>query len=158
MISLQDIELAQKKWGENVIQIGALKNDLKASEKASDKMLDDLYAFDLGPVLFKPTKATKTQFRLNLEGAKSYFIAGNSNYDEDTVFAFQPWIQIKFENASVIINEKSALAMGNYFFTDPNGVKVKVEYTFSYIRDSKGNLKINLHHSSFPFNDEAYFN
>jgi len=158
MISLQDIELAQKKWGENVIQIGALKNDLKASEKASDKMLDDHYAFDLGPVLFKPTKATKTQFRLNLEGAKSYFIAGNSNYEEDTGFAFQPWIQIKFENASVIINEKSALAMGNYFFTDPNGVKVKVEYTFSYIRDSKGNLKINLHHSSFPFNDEAYFN
>ena len=61
--------------------------------------------------------------------------------------------QVEFENASVIINEKSALAMGNYFFTDPKGAKVKVEYTFSYIRDSKGSLKINLHHSSFPFND-----
>jgi|TARA_B110000090_G_scaffold106541_1_gene119569 hypothetical protein len=158
MISLQDIELAQKKWGENVIQIGSLKNDLKASEKATDKMLKDLYAFDLGHVLFKPTKATKIQFRLNFEGAKSYFIGRNPNYDEDAGFAFQPWIQVKFENKSVILNEKSALAMGNYFFTDPNGLKVKVEYTFSYIRCAKGKIKINLHHSSFPFNDEAYFN
>ena len=54
--------------------------------------------------------------------------------------------------------KESAIAMGNYFFTDPNGINVKVEYTFLYIRDSKGNLKIKLHHSSFPFNDEAYFN
>jgi|TARA_B110000263_G_scaffold41269_1_gene33055 hypothetical protein len=158
MISLQDIELVQKKWGENVIQIGSLKNDPKASEKAIEKMLNELYAFELGNVLFKPTKVSKIQFRLNFEGAKSYFIGGNSNYNEDAGFAFQPWIQIKFENASVILNEKNALAMGNYFFTDPNGIKVKVEYTFSYISDSKGNLKINLHHSSFPFNDEAYFN
>ena len=158
MISLQDIELAQKKWGENVIQKGALKNDPVASGKATEKMLEDLYAFDLGDVLFKPTKVSKIQFRLNIAGAKSYFIGGNSNYDEDSGFAFQPWVQIKFENASIIINEKGALAMGNYFFTDPNGLKVKVEYTFSYIPDSKGNLKINLHHSSFPFNDEVYFN
>ncbi len=39
MISLQDIELAQKKWGENVIQIGALKNDLKQAKKQQKKCL-----------------------------------------------------------------------------------------------------------------------
>ena len=85
MISLQDIELAQKKWGENIVQIGSLKNDLKASEKATEKMLNDLYAFDLGHVLFKPTKATKIQFRLNFEGAKSYFIGENSNYVKQAI-------------------------------------------------------------------------
>ena len=30
------------------------------------------------------------------------------------------------------------------------GDEVKVEYTFGYITDSEGNLRINLHHSSMP--------
>jgi hypothetical protein len=41
--------------------------------------------------------------------------------------------------------------MGNYFFTEPNGNIVKVEYSFGYFLDSNGNLKINLHHSSLPY-------
>ena len=28
--------------------------------------------------------------------------------------------------------------------------ETKVEYTFGYIRDINGNLRINLHHSSIP--------
>ena len=32
----------------------------------------------------------------------------------------------------------------------PEGDEVKVEYTFGYIVDSSGNLRINLHHSSMP--------
>ena len=43
------------------------------------------------------------------------------------------------------------MAMGNYFFTGPDGKEVKVEYTFGYVKDSAGNLKINLHHSSLPY-------
>lgn len=42
--------------------------------------------------------------------------------------------------------------MGNYYFTDANTNKeIKVEYTFGYIKDKDGNLKINLHHSSLPY-------
>ena len=114
-------------------------------------MLNELYAFDLGDVLFKPTKAEKKQFRLEADGAKSYFIGGNIKFDEDKGFALQPWQSVKFENASVVLNETHALAMGNYFFTDLSGIMVKVEYTFGYIRGNNGNLKINLHHSSLPF-------
>mgnify|MGYP003323348530 FL=1 len=44
-----------------------------------------------------------------------------------------------------------ALAMGNYFFTDLNGNKTKVEYTFAYIKNDAGELKIILHHSSLPY-------
>ena len=44
-----------------------------------------------------------------------------------------------------------ALAMGNYFFTDLNGNKTKVEYTFAYIKHDIGDLKIILHHSSLPY-------
>ena len=39
--------------------------------------------------------------------------------------------------------------MGNYFFTDTSGNEVKVEYTFGY-KLIDGNLKIDVHHSSFP--------
>jgi hypothetical protein len=44
--------------------------------------------------------------------------------------------------------------MGNYFFTELDGTEIKVEYTFGYIKDSDGRLKINLHHSSIPFSKE----
>ena len=51
----------------------------------------------------------------------------------------------------MILENDRALAMGNYFFTDTEGNEVKVEYTFGY-KLVKGNLKIDLHHSSFPYN------
>ena len=41
--------------------------------------------------------------------------------------------------------------MGNYFFTDNNGDKTKVEYSLVYKKNDKGDLKIILHHSSLPF-------
>jgi hypothetical protein len=75
--------------------------------------------------------------------------------EEDKGFAIQPLAVSKaFENASVVLNETHALAMGNYFFTDLSGIMVKVEYTFGYIRGNNGNLKINLHHSSLPFKND----
>ena len=58
---------------------------------------------------------------------------------------------IQAENASVILNEKTATAMGNYFFTQTNGIVVKVEYTFGYFLNEKNDLKINVHHSSLPY-------
>ena len=83
--------------------------------------------------------------------AQSYFIAGdNRACDEDKGFAIQPWTKVRFENAGIILEEKRAIAMGNYFFTDLDGNEAKVEYTFGYklVGDE---LKIDLHHSSFPY-------
>ena len=40
--------------------------------------------------------------------------------------------------------------MGNYFFTTSDGEEVKVEFSFGYIVDSSGELRIQLHHSSMP--------
>ena len=42
------------------------------------------------------------------------------------------------------------IAMGNYFFTDLKGIKIKVEYSFVYKREGES-LKIILHHSSLPY-------
>ena len=41
--------------------------------------------------------------------------------------------------------------MGNYFFEDDEQKLLNVEYTFGFIR-IKDLLKINLHHSSIPYN------
>ena len=48
-----------------------------------------------------------------------------------------------------------ALAMGNYFFTAPDGEEVKVEYTFGYVLDKAGFPRINVHHSSMPATPDA---
>jgi hypothetical protein len=134
-----------------LVKLGSLKGNFEACENEASQMIKRLYGYDNGIVLFKPTKAKESQFRLSFEGAKSYFIGGDENFSEDSGFALQPWTNVRFENASVILNEKTAIAMGNYFFTELNGNLVKVEYTFGYFLDSKQCLKINLHHSSLPY-------
>ena len=157
MIILKQIEKLQSKWGDSVVEIGSLNKDKRACQNPTEKMLKELYAFDSGEVLFKPTRVSKKQFRLSFEGAKSYFIGDNPLYNEDKGFALHPWVNVKFDNISVVLKENHAIAMGNYYFTDPQGKEVKVEYTFGYLKDSMGNIKINLHHSSFPYNDDLYF-
>jgi hypothetical protein len=151
MISLKEVENIQKDWGANLVKLGSLNGNFEACENEASRMIKRLYGYDNGIVLFKPTKAKESQFRLSFEGAKSYFIGGDENFSEDSGFALQPWTNVRFENASVILNEKTAIAMGNYFFTELNGNLVKVEYTFGYFLDSKQCLKINLHHSSLPY-------
>ena len=151
MISLKEVENIQKDWGANLVKLGSLNGNFEACENEASRMIKRLYGYDNGIVLFKPTKAKESQFRLSFEGAKSYFIGGDENFLEDSGFALQPWTNVRFENASVILNEKTAIAMGNYFFTELNGNIVKVEYTFGYFLDSKQCLKINLHHSSLPY-------
>ena len=56
----------------------------------------------------------------------------------------------RVRNQNLILDENRAIAMGNYFFTDTSGNEVKVEYTFGY-KLIDGNLKIDVHHSSFPY-------
>ena len=152
MISLKDIENIQKEWGDSLVRLGSLKNNRVACEKEVEILINKLYGYKNGTVLFKPTKAKDDQFRPTFEGAKSYFIGENNDFSEDSGFALQPWTNVRFENASVILNDNNALAMGNYFFTQINGSVVKVEYTFGYFLNENNNLKINLHHSSLPFN------
>ena len=151
MITLDNIENIQKEWGDSLVKLGSLKSNKEACDNEVESLINRLYGYQNGTVLFKPTKAKDNQFRLTFEGAKSYFIGENSGFLEDKGFALEPWTNVRFENASVILNEKTAIAMGNYFFTETNGSVVKVEYTFGYFSDSNQDLRINLHHSSFPY-------
>jgi hypothetical protein len=101
-------------------------------------------------VLFKPTLASKRQFRPDFDSALSYFVATNNVCPEDGGFAIKGWTSCRWENSNIILSGSRALAMGNYYFT-LDGSDVKVEYTFGYFLDSEGNVKINLHHSSMPY-------
>ena len=133
MITKEQVLHAQNEWGTGVVNIGSLKDDRIACETYTSEFLDTLYAFELGTVLFKPTKCKYEQFRPVKSQALSYFIAGEGKAcEEDTGFAIAPWTTIKFENAGIILEEKRAIAMGNYFFTALDGSVAKVEYTFGY--------------------------
>ena len=151
MVTQEQVEKIQNIWGDGVVKIGALKHDRKECEKFASEFLDNLYAFNKGKVLFKPTKCEKEQFRPTKSEALSYFISGDDRAcDEDKGFAIQPWTKVRFENTGFILEIDRAISMGNYFFTDLDGNEAKVEYTFGY-KSINGNLKIDLHHSSFPY-------
>ena len=154
MVGMADVEGAQKAWGEGIVAIAnAHKNDGDYVGIASNHV-NTLYAYQMGPVLFKPTLAAIDQFRPTFDTALSYFVASNNACPEDKGFAIKGWTNVRFENSEVIIDGGTALAMGNYYFTDPQGAEVKVEYTFGYIEDDQGNLRIQLHHSSMPAESE----
>ena len=114
MISLKEVENIQKDWGVSLVKLGSLKGNFEACENEASQMIKKLYGYDNGIVLFKPTKAKENQFRLSFEGAISYFIGGDDNFSEDNGFALQPWVNVRFENASVILNEKTAIATVSY--------------------------------------------
>ncbi|UAB80023.1 hypothetical protein INR76_07700 [Marixanthomonas sp. SCSIO 43207] len=154
MINKQEVEKAQQIWGDGVVKIGSIENRQEC-EAFTEKFVDERYDFSNKEVLFKPTKTSHKQFRIHKDGAVSYFIGGNESFSEDNGFALQPWTKVRFENVSLILEENRALAMGNYFFTDTNGDETKVEYTFGYVKDTNGELKIDVHHSSLPFNPAA---
>ena len=144
-ISTAEVEAAQKGWGEGIVKIGKAKD----ARKAAIAHLDKFYAFDHGQVLFKPTLASVDQFRGTKKEALSYFIG--QDLAEDKGFALAPYTKVRWENEGIITDDDSAMAMGNYFFTTKNGEEIKVEYSFGYIKDEDGNVKINLHHSSMPY-------
>ena len=152
MITKEQVTEIQKQWGDGVVKIGSLKDERNECERYTSEFLDKLYAFELGTVLFKPTKCSDEQFRPTKEKAISYFIAGDHRTcGEDKGFAIQPWTKVRFENTDFIYEEARAIAMGNYYFTGIDGSETKVEFTFGY-KLIDGKLKIDLHHSSFPYN------
>ena len=148
-ISESDVLAAQKVWGEGIVAIAATHSSGGDHEARARQHINELYAYGLSNVMFKPTLASVDQFRDTFEGALSYFIGTEGT--EDSGFAIKGWTNVRWESNGIFTNGDCAMAMGNYYFTDPDGNEVKVEYSFGYILDENGELKINLHHSSMPY-------
>ena len=154
MVTVAKVKDAQRAWGKGIVAIATAHTNGGDYVGLATDHVNTLYAYQMGPVLFKPTLASVDQFRPTFETALSYFVASNNACPEDQGFAIQGWTDVRFENSDVIIDGNTALAMGNYFFTSPEGAEVKVEYTFGYIEDGNGSLRIQLHHSSMPAQSE----
>lgn len=149
-ITKAEVLAAQKKWADGIVAIGKTYSEKGDYKARASKHIKELYAYSLTPVLFKPTLAAQDQFRETFPQALDYFIGKDGT--EDKGFAIKPWSKVRFGEQTITIDSDSALAMGNYYFTPATGGdEVKVEYTFGYIKDKNGKLRINLHHSSLPY-------
>ena len=157
-ITTKDIHQVQKKWGEAIKSI--TKSYLQGDNyiKLAKDGLDELYAYNYGKVLFKPTKSTDNPFRSKKSHALSYFVGGNvvpGGLKEDKGFAINAgkgWKSVIFKNHEIILKGDIAIAMGTYVFTSAKtNETAKVYYTFGYKRCSDNKIRIFLHHSSLPF-------
>ena len=149
MISQADVIEAQTAWGAGIVHIGNADSWESARARARE-FIEAQYVLD-GTLLFCPTKAAHQQFRPNLDSALSYFVGRNEDYAEDGGFALEPWTKVRFENAGIVELADSAIAMGNYFFTNTEGQDTKVEYTFVYVRNGDGQVRVQTHHSALPY-------
>lgn len=144
-----DVVAAQRAWGEGIVAIARAHAEGGDYEGRATDHIETLYAYGLTDVMFKPTLAADDQFRETFDEALSYFIGREGS--EDSGFAIQGWTDVRWENNAIYTDDESAMAMGNYYFTGPDGSETKVEYTFGYLLDDDGQLRIKLHHSSLPY-------
>lgn len=149
MISEQTVIDAQTAWGEGIVAISETHTTGGDYAARATAHINNLYAYGMTDVMFKPTLAADDQFREDFDQALSYFIGSEGT--EDTGFAIKGWTNVRWENNGIFTTEDAAIAMGNYYFTGPDGTETKVEYSFGYVMDDAGQLKINLHHSSLPY-------
>ncbi|MEL8055164.1 MAG: phosphoribosyl-AMP cyclohydrolase [Pseudomonadota bacterium] len=148
-ITEADVIAAQTTWGDGIVAISSVHSEGGDYTARATEHINDLYAYEMTSVMFKPTLAAEDQFRETFDEALAYFVGKEGT--EDSGFAIKGWTNTRWENNGIYTDGDSAMAMGNYFFTGPDGTETKVEYTFGYVLDEEGDLKINLHHSSLPY-------
>jgi len=157
-VTAREVREAQANWAAAIKGCSKLYLEGGDFVGAAGQAAGDLYAYGHANVLFKPTKAKDVQFRPMANEAMSYFVGANAvseGIPEDGGFAInggKGWSNVVFDNHQIDLNGETAIAMGNYYFTDAtDGSKSKVEYTFGYKRCDDGKVRIFLHHSSVPY-------
>lgn len=149
-----DLDAARESWGSGLVAVAtAYDNDgIDAAKELATRMIDNLYGYQMGPVLFKPTLASGNQtFRPTREGAISYFVAHDTNYPLDGGFALKGWRSCSWETNESFMKGEVAMWMGWLACTDSNGDVTQVDKSFGYKKDEEGVLRIIQHHSSLPY-------
>ncbi|MEC8127482.1 MAG: phosphoribosyl-AMP cyclohydrolase [Pseudomonadota bacterium] len=155
-MTINETELAEARaaWGDGLVAISRAYDDggIERARAVAGDILESLYGFEFGPVLFKPTLSggAKT-FRTDRTGTLSYFIGHNPDFPQDTGFGLKSWREVGSQTSSVFVEGDVAMWMGWVTFTDRNGDAVKVDKSFGYRRAADGRLKLVLHHSSLPY-------
>jgi len=145
-----EIKDAQTAWGKGLVDISTAYAKGEDYGSVAQNVLDTLYGYKDGTVLFKPTLASEVPFRFAEADAASYFIGGD--IAEDTGFALKGWTKVRFgDDGAVILNGDTALWMGSVFLTNDKGEVTRVEKSMGYYRAEDGTVRLQLHHSSVPF-------
>ena len=156
-ITESEIEAAQAAWGEGLVAISTAFAEGEDYVSIAAAVLDDLYGYGYGTVLFKPTIASDVPFRFDWDGAASYFIgtsAPNTIAEDEAGFATNPWVSVSFENDwTYVINGETALGMGTVVLINGDGDEVSVQKSMGWFRGTDGTLRLQLHHSSVPFGE-----
>lgn len=154
IITEEEVLAAHQAWGNGLVQISKAfeENGYDEAKKVAKSILDVAYGYAKGiPVLFKPTLASGSKtFRTTEEGALSYFVGGNKSY-HDSGFAIQGWRKVESYPAGILLLGNFAFSTGSVRCTDKNGKCTIVDKTWGYQKDSEGNVRIILHHSSLPY-------
>ena len=107
-MTITETELAEARaaWGNGLVAISTAYDDdgIEAVRAVADDLLDGLYGFEFGPILFKPTLSGGAQtFRTDKQGTLSYFIGHNPDYPQDTGFGLKSWLKVTSETSSLFI-------------------------------------------------------
>ena len=163
LISKKDIRAATNAWTDALVSISQTYKEqgFDAAEDLAGDVIDGAYAYQLGAVAFKPTWAYgDTTFRTTRDGAISYFVGGNDNFD-DPGFAIgnkpdpitgqrSPWDDAWFNRSVMRLDGNTATVQGLLYTKDEAGNLSYVDKTWGYQKDSDGTVRIVLHHSSTP--------
>ena len=163
LISKKDIRAAINAWTGALVSISQTYKEqgFDAAEDLAGDVIDGAYAYQLGAVAFKPTWAYgETTFRTTRDGAISYFVGGNDNFD-DPGFAIgnkpdpitgqrSPWDDAWFDRSVMRLDGNTATVQGLLYTKDEAGNLSYVDKTWGYQKDSDGTVRIVLHHSSTP--------
>ena len=164
VITKKDVKRAYKAWTRALVDISQTykSEGFEAAESLAGDVIDGAYGYQLGAVAFKPTWASgDTTFRTNRDGAISYFVGGNDDYD-DLGFAIgnkpdaitgerSPWANARFDRSVMRLDGNTATVQGFLYTEDEFGNVSYVDKTWGYQKDSSGNVRIVMHHSSSPY-------
>eukprot|EP00438_Fugacium_kawagutii_P001274 Skav218591 [mRNA] locus=scaffold3628:5646:10753:+ [translate_table: standard] len=73
-----DVNAAQYAWKNLILSISSTYAEEGDFVKVAADGIHQLYGYDIGPVLFKPTQAVEEPFRGTAEGALSYFVGAEN--------------------------------------------------------------------------------
>ena len=150
----KDLSTARTAWGNGLLEISKSfeADGIEMARQVAINMLDTLYGYGLGQVLFKPTLSGGSQtFRPTKEGALSYYTGQNPVYPNDVGFGIKSWREFNSNTSAIFVDDTVAMWMGSVTLIDRDGQIIKVDKSWGYKLDGNGNLRIMLHHSSLPY-------
>jgi len=160
-ITLEEVQDAQRGWCAGLLAINdAYQNGgFEAAKAKAEAVIDAAYAYDFGPVAFKPTYAIgDNTFRQDRAGALAYFVGPDPSvkqFGKDQGFAtYRNWKTCEIVDDVVQLFGDTANTMGFVKLVDSQGGIAMPEKTWTFWKPKTGNIRIVLHHSSAPFDTE----